>query len=127
MKHIKYFENQYNVYYNSHGETTTFEDIMEIEVKRGNYLKEDFLNWMKKYNISLKDNCIWVTDNKKDVYKYILPSEYYDKIENGENINELLMKEFGTIVVDLFTYTNKDGFIISESNDGENGYIFIFK
>jgi len=129
MKYIKtkkIFESQEKIYYNSHGETMLVSDFIEIEIEeRDNYELDDVYEWMEKYDFDGSDYCIWVTKNKRDVYKYILPTDYYDRIENGEDIQELMYEEFGANDVDIFEYPESSGTIIEETDDGDGGFLFI--
>ena len=48
-----------NKYYNSHGESYTMKEFIEIEVKdRANYTMTEIRGWMKKFNIKKDDNVI---------------------------------------------------------------------
>jgi hypothetical protein len=113
-------------YYNSHGSWTTFSDLKDIEAnERGNYPIEDFNLWQSKYAIADDDLALWVSPNKLVVYRYLFTAEYWDDIAdmNQSQIKRLARKE--DIDIDLYEVTDKEGFIIPESDDGEEGYIFI--
>lgn len=91
-------------YYNSHGQTTTFADIWDVEVEeRENYTDEQFATWAEKYGIDDDNMAIWVVAKPEDVLRYV------DDIEEA------------------YTYTDEQGFIIPESDDGDGGFIFVFK
>ena len=124
-------QNKINFYYNSHGETMTWNDFKEIEVEeRGNYDEEDILKLENKYDIKSDDDGIWVTKDKKDCLKYVLPSSYYDDIENSDNVQDLdsILRDNDINDIDdiIHTYSSYDGFILNETDDGDNGYLFIF-
>lgn len=106
--------NESVTYYNSHGETMKFSEFIEIEVQdRENYPMEDVEEWMQKYGISMSDDCIWVT---KDID--VARSYHYDyDHENAENNSELGVSEIN----------GDSGFIIEESEDGDDKYLFIYK
>jgi hypothetical protein len=114
------------VYYNSHGSWTTFSDLREIEtVERENYPAESFNDWQSKYDIKDNDSAIWVTPNPNMACRYLFPAEYWEELYdmNMSQIKRLARKE--DIDIDLFEVTDKAGFIIPESDDGDEGYIFI--
>jgi hypothetical protein len=121
---MKYIKSKYifesNTYYNSHGATMYVSEFIEIEVEeRENYELSDVYEWMLKYNFDETNECIWVTKDKRDAYKYILSAEYYDKIENNENIDKLISDS------EVYEYTDSDGQIIEESDDGDGGFLLI--
>jgi hypothetical protein len=91
-------------YYNTHGHTYTFQEFIDTEVdERENYTHEEIDDWVKKYNISLTDECIWVTEDLESL-------EHYDFDPD-----------------DYSVYSDSEGFIISESDDGDGGYLFVFR
>ena len=50
-----------------------------------------------------------------------------DAINNGDNIDDMLIKEFGTSdETEVYEYTSDEGFIIEETDDGDGGFLFIF-
>lgn len=113
-------------YYNSHGSWTTYADLRDIEAnERGNYPIEQFNEWQATYDINDNDLALWVSPNKKIVYRYLFTAEYWDDIVDMSisQIKQLARKE--DIDIDLYEVTDKEGFIIPESDDGEEGYIFI--
>jgi len=112
-------------YYNSHGEYVPFYEIRELEVyERDNYPRETFDEWQKKYNIKDEDLCIWVTNSKKQAYTYLLPSAYHDDIidKTDKEIEQWIEREG---IDEVYEINDKDGFIIPESDDGDNGFLFI--
>lgn len=108
------------VYYSSHGHISTFKDLEETEIDRGNYSEEDFEDWAAKYDILDNDKAIWVTPDKRQAYSYYAAAGDYDKIMNGDFDNKIEK-------ADLVEFSTSDGFIIPESDDGDNGFIFIVK
>ncbi len=113
-------------YYNSHGSWTTYSDLRDIEAnERGNYPAESFDEWQEKYNIQDTDNAIWVTPNPKMACRYLFPAMYWEELYDMSmsEIKRLARKE--DIDLDLYEVTDKEGFIIPESDDGDEGYIFI--
>ena len=92
-------------YYNTHGEFHTLKEFFDLEIKdRHNYEVEDLLEWMSKYALTPNTRVIWVTPDKKTAISY----------ESG-------MKES-----QLSQYSSKDGTIILESDDGDNGYLYYY-
>ena len=126
---FKKFNQEVKTYYNSHGETMPFSEFIEIEVEeRENYEMEEVEEWIEKYDIDIDSECIWVTNDKRNVYKYILTADYWTAIENGDDIDDMLMKEFGTSdETVIYEYSSEEGFIIEETDDGDGGFLFIFK
>jgi len=113
-------------YYNSHGEYAPFYEIRELQVyERDNYPRETFDEWQKKYNIKDEDLCIWITKSKKQAYTYLLPAAYYDDIisKTDKEVEQWIERE--GITSELYEINDKDGFIIPESDDGDNGFLFI--
>ncbi len=125
---IKKFDKFINEsYYNSHGSWSTFAEIRELEVdERGNLPREEYDEWQEKYNIKDNDEAIWVTTNKKQAYAYMLPADYFEEVHNMNyrQIKRILRKE-GYDDFDVVEISEKDGFIIPESEDGDNGFIFV--
>ena len=126
---FKLFENNNEeTYYNSHGETMPFTEFIEIEVEeRENYEMEEVDEWIEMYDIDIDSECIWVTKDKRNVYKYVLTADYWDAIDNGDDIDDMLVKEFGSSDdTTIYEYTSDEGFIIEETDDGDGGFLFVF-
>ena len=122
------FNEEKKTYYNSHGESMPFTEFIEIEVEeRENYEMEEVDEWIELYDIDIDSECIWVTKDKRNVYKYILTADYWDAIDNGDNIDNMLIKEFGssddTII---YEYKSDEGTLIEETDDGDGGFLFVF-
>jgi hypothetical protein len=110
-------DNKRNKWYNSHGESYSFEDFIDVEVnERENYTKEDVNGWAKKYKIKNSDNVIWVTADKYIANSYNLAAEEYG---NRYSIPD---KELNVVEID-----GEKGFIIPESNDDDEGYLFVYR
>jgi hypothetical protein len=124
MKNYLSFINE-RIYYNSHGVYAPFSEIRELEVEeRENYPKETFDEWQKKYKIKDNDLCIWVTPSERQALTYLLDAESHDIIMNMSEEEE----KWGDSVeldLELAEIDDKDGFIIPESNDGDNGFLFV--
>ena len=124
------------VYYNSHGTSTSFHDFIDVDVKeRNNYSLGEVNSWKKKYNIKDDDKVIWVTPNKRMAQSYMTSSEYHDDILNAktdEDVMEIFKRDFPEDNISLddiepFKFTNNDGFIIPESDDGDDGFLMVLK
>lgn len=113
---------QTDKYYNSHGIKVTWEEIQEVEVgERENYTAEQFDEWKAKYNITDQDKVIWVTD-ERTAYTYVAPAGDRDLVLNA-SLETLRERYAGQ----LRSYTTDEGFIIPESDDGDDGYLFVFR
>jgi len=110
-------------YYNSHGFSMPWNEMVQTEIGRGNYTKREFNNWAKKYNIKPNDNVIWVTANKNIAVSYTAPSSDYEKIlsMSDSQLDKYIISEG----IELNEYTQKDGNLINESDDGDEGYILL--
>lgn len=108
-------KNKKRKYYNSNGITMTFEDFVKIEIEeRGNYTREDLLVWLEKYSLKLNSVIIWVTSDKWIAHSYNLSASEREFIRDVSE-DALVFVEF----------TEEDGFIIPETDDGENGFIMV--
>jgi hypothetical protein len=125
MKNYSSFINE-RVYYNSHGEYAPFHEIRELEVyDRENYTPDEFEKWQKKYEITDGDMCIWVTKSKKQAYTYLLPAQYHDDIMGMDEWEVKKWIDEEGIEEELHEIDDKDGFIIPESDDGDDGFLFV--
>ena len=92
-------------------------EFIDLEVEeRQNYTLPEIRIWMKKYHLTPKTEVIWVCNEPWQANRYNLPADDWHKaneIEVGEgDVNEI---------------DGKDGFIIEESDDGDDGYLFVKK
>ncbi len=95
----------------------SLKQFIETEVKeRGNYTLADVQNWMRRYNISGNDLAIWVSPKKWVANRYNLPASEWDE---AEKVPESEMN--------VYEIRGDGGFVIPESDDGEEGYLFVFK
>lgn len=126
-KYKLFLESNKETYYNSHGSTMPFSEFIELEVEeRENYEMEEVKEWMEEFNFDENSECIWVTKDKRDVYRYHLTADYWDEIDNGGDINQMLEKEFGgSDNVEVYEYDSSDGVIIEDTDDGDGGFLFI--
>ena len=100
------------VFYNSHGQKMLFSEFIEIEVEeRRNYPMRAVSRWMKKYNISPEDECIWVTKEPEHAFRYL------DWDQGRANYT----------VENLHHIRATDGFLIPESDDGDGGFLFVYR
>ena len=103
------------MYYTS-AKPVSFHQLVETEVDdRGNYTHEQVNHWKKKYKIDDHDMAVWVSPKKWVANSYNLSS---DEKEEAKNIPESEM--------DITGIDSSKGFIIKESDDGDEGYIFVF-
>jgi hypothetical protein len=103
--------------WNSHGYWMTMKEFIEIEVEeRGNYTLPEIRIWMKKYHLTPKTEVIWVCKEPWQANRYNLPADDWQRANEIE-VNEGDVQEIG----------DKAGFIIEESDDGDDGYLFVRK
>lgn len=118
MFEIKKFENFNDNYYTT-SRPMTINDFIEIEVKeRNNYDVDEVNNWIKKYNITEDSILIWVTK------KPHIAASYQMNASDWDNAEEIYNKNPNNYNVQ--TIKSNKGFLIPESNDGNEGFIFIF-
>lgn len=104
-------------YFNSHGKDYSFAEFKDIEVGDRENFEPDLIDEItKKYNLKDDDRVIWVTPDKRMAHRYNLASSEWDKIQDIPN-EELEAVEF----------SDKDGFIIPETDDGDNGFLMVLK
>jgi hypothetical protein len=99
-----------------------FSNFIDIEVmERNNYPMTDVRQWMFKYNINFDTKVIWVATKKYIAYRYHLAADQWDKITK-------LKKESRKHSADISVYESpRQGYIISESNDGDDGFLFVLR
>ena len=115
------------MYYNSHGNDMLVRTFINVEVKeRGNTELETVKQWMKAYDFSAHDRCIWVTKTKKEAVVY--------SVNAGDREDVLILQEDEVAqfcklegIEEPYEYTEEQGYIIPESDDGDGGFLFIFK
>jgi hypothetical protein len=107
---------KHKIYYTTSGDQTLAEFI-ETEVKeRGNYTSTEIKRWKKKYHLTDATRLIWVTPLKWRAFSYTLPAS---EMENAKNIPENEM--------DVTEIKADEGFIIPESDDGDDGFVFVYR
>lgn len=113
------------IWYSSHGNPCRWSEIRELEVvERGNYTDEDFNKWEKKYGIVQNDMAIWVTPDRRIALTYADIAANYDKILN---LPEEALDSYEDEMGGLERFYPTDGFIVSESDDGDKGYIMVIR
>ena len=105
-------------YYTTSG-VMRFKEFIDLEVnERKNYTRSEINNWMKKYNIDTSDWVIWVSPQKWVAWRYQELADYFDD-------TEYLKKQAEKHSDEIYKYTTKEGYIIPESDDGDDGYLFV--
>jgi hypothetical protein len=120
VKNWKQFlnEQQTNEYYTT-SRPMTINNFIEIEVEeRDNYEIDEVVNWIKKYKITENDKLIWVAMKPYIAARYEMSAEDWDYAE------EIYNKKPNDFNVEIIK-SNK-GFLISETDDGDEGFIFVF-
>lgn len=93
------------------------EDFIDTEVhERENYGLEDVIEWIEKYGITKSTKLIWVTPKPHIAARYQMPAEDW---EDAEKLYDANPDAF-----DVRTIRASDGFVIPESDDGDDGFIF---
>ncbi|MBN1156719.1 hypothetical protein JXA85_03825, partial [Candidatus Woesearchaeota archaeon] len=103
-------------FYTSAGKPFTFNQFIDREVNElNNYSLKEVREWQKKYDISDNVRVIWVSPNKWIANKYNLPAgeENWEKVPEAE--------------LNITPISSNEGFVIPESDDGDGGYLFVFK
>ena len=113
--------------YSSHGEFCTWAEMKETEVdERGNYTKADVHKWERKYKLKDDSQVIWITRSRRMAYAYAALAGQYDEIMAlpEEQLEDYVEEhELG----ELSEFNLEDGVLIPESDDGDNGFIFIWR
>lgn len=118
------------VYYNSHGVPMTFSDFIYTEVEdKDNYKIEEIDVWKDKYKIKDDDLVIWVTPNKRVAQTYMAPSYLFDELIDAPSdfdAEQIIKNEMGMDAqTEPIAFKSKDGFIIPESDDGDEGFLMV--
>ena len=119
MKYIIEY-NKFKIKYYTTSNPITLNEFIETEVNdRENYEIDEVNNWIKKYKISTNDYLIWVSTKPHIAARYEMPASDWDNCEEIYNNNP----------EDYYINTIKsdDGILISESDDGDDGFLFILK
>lgn len=111
------------VFYSPHGQDMSWAEMISTEVEeRGNYRKKEIKAWEKKYSIAPSDRVIWVTPSMQTVLTYIAKAEDREEILNLDD-SETTEYIIQNRLQPPQEYSDDEGFIIPESNDGNNGYL----
>jgi hypothetical protein len=99
----------------------SFKEFVELEVEdRENYDITEAKEIMEKYNISEDDKVVWVSPHKWVAFRYSLSADDYDK---AEEIAEQNPQDVDNVISEV---DGSAGFLIPESDDGDEGYLFVF-
>lgn len=123
MKHLikKILKEELNPinYYTTSG-PMSMDDFIDIEVEeRENYDLDDVNEWIEKYDIKSNDNIIWVALEPHIAARYQMNSGDWD---NAKEIYDRNPHDFDVKVID-----SSKGFLIPETDDGDEGFIFVFR
>lgn len=115
------------IFYSSHGCCSKWSEIKNIEVfERENYDLADAEYWEDKYNMNDDTRVIWVTPSLNIAVSYMVDADEYDKIIGMSQ--EKLLEYIAENDIDYPSgFTKKDGIIILESDDGDQGFLMILK
>lgn len=95
-------------------------EFIELEVKdRQNYSRSEVNVWIRKYGLDGSSRLLWVSPKPYIAARYEMSVEDWDDAERIYNKNK---EEFGVLEV-----KGSDGFIIKESGDGDDGFLFVVK
>lgn len=95
----------------------TIAQFIELEVnERNNYDLDDVKSWIEQYNITESDQLLWVTTKPHIAARYSMDAEDW---ENAEEIYNQNPEAFNVSVI------NDEGVLVSESDDGDDGFIFL--
>jgi hypothetical protein len=111
--------------YSSHGCTSSWSEIRDIEVyDRGNYTPKEVKRWEKKYGLKPDTQVVWITESKRYAVSYDAWASEYEKIMGMSDADLAAYIESGK-ADEPETFDLNNGRIIVESNDGDEGYLFI--
>lgn len=113
--------------YSSHGEYCSWAEMKNIEVdERNNYTKSQVKRWERKYKLSDADDVIWITPSRKIAVAYGECASEYDAIMDlaDSKLDEYMMERGIEEPVEI---NLKDGLLIPESDDGDDGYLFVWR
>lgn len=122
MQKLDYTFHPQKEYYTTAKISFTIIDFIETEVEdRDNYDIKDVNEWISKYHIKKNDKLIWVATKPWIAARYLMNAADWDDAEKFYELNkEKYDKEINV-------YKANQGTIIEESDDGDGGYLFLFK
>jgi len=98
----------------------TIDEFIAIEVHdRKNYVLWQVLRWCKKYSIDNSTELLWVARYPWTAARYQMPASDWD------DCKEIYMKNKSEYHVR--TINSNSGTLIKESDDGDDGFLFILK
>jgi len=107
---VKYYTTSYPM---------TIKDFIDIEVEeRGNYELKDVQEWVEDYSVTPNTKLLWVATKPYVAARYQMNADDWDNAETIYNENP---NDFDVQVID-----GSEGTIIEETDDGDDGYLFIF-
>ena len=112
-------------YYNSHGIPMVWPDFVDLEVERGNNTRKKLKALQDKYKIGNSHKVIWVTENPMIALSYEAEAEsrnYCDKLTL-----EQFEEKYEVDASSLAKFTEEDGYLIPETNDGDEGFLMVLK
>lgn len=96
----------------------TMSNFIALEVEeRNNCDIEDVNYWIEKYGIAPQTQIIWVALHPHVAARYQMNAEDWCNAENVYNANP---EQF-----DVKQIKGTDGFLIPETDDGDDGFIFV--
>lgn len=111
-------------YYSSAYAPMSWAQMRETEVTdRNNYTSKQFDRLQKKYLISENDPVIWVSPKKEAAASYAALAEEREKVlsMSDSELNQFINEN----QIYLNEYSSDSGILIPESNDGDDGFIFL--
>jgi len=108
-------------YYNSHGVVMPWKSAKELELERDNYTLEEFEQWERIYGLKDSSPVIWITPDPLVAGSYAVEPEWLARYHN-ESAEKQKEMAHG---VDIYEITGSRNQIISESFDGDDGYLMV--
>lgn len=100
--------------------TMNIDKFIDTEVyERDNYRLSEVKKWIKKYNITRRTDLIWVATEPWIAARYQMLADDWENAKQIYNEN----KDY----YDIKVVKSSEGTIIKESDDGDDGFLFIYK
>lgn len=116
------------IYYSSHGCFAKWSEIRKIEVdERGNNTNEEVDGWEEKYGLKDDDRVLWVAKDKRMAASYGCDSGDIEYVLSASEEDFLKYCEDNECDSEPEEINIKDGFLIEESDDGDDGVIFVLR
>lgn len=120
MKHLqtyKLFENEQQEYYTT-SSPMNIDTFIEIEVEeRENYEADLVQEWVDEYNITPDSALLWVATTPWIAARYQMPAGDWDDCEKIYKANP---EDY-----EVYTVNSSDGVLITDSNDGDDGFLMV--